>query len=194
MSAAAERDASHEASLRAVAELFGGLLLREPEAADLERLRAPELALPLEGLGIALPSPAEQDEWLEERGADYHRLFLSPDGSPLVQSLWTQGRYEGDAAVRVRQLAAAAGVSYQRGAARGAPPDHLGSLLLLWSACLDRARPVAAAIARDHLEWSARALARVTAEDGFYGALARGTRTLVAALVERERAETAPPD
>ncbi len=193
MSAGAERVAAHEASLRAVAELFGGLLLREPQAADLERLRAPGLSAPLQGLGLALPSPAEQDAWLEERGADYHRLFLSPEGSPLVQSLWTQGRYEGDAAVRVRQLAAAAGVSYQRGAARGAPVDHLGSLLLLWSAALEDAPAVAATIARDHLEWSARALARVAAEDGFYGALARGARALALALVERERADPAPP-
>lgn len=174
------------ATLQALAELLGRLLLREVEAADLERLRAPELAAALAELGVELPEPEAERAWLEERGADYHELFLSPEAGPLVQSLWTQGRYEGDAAARVRQLAELAAVDFQREAARGAPVDHLGALLLLWAATAERAPAVAEELTREHLAWSRPALARVRSRGGFYGAVAGAA----AALVELLRSTT----
>ncbi len=169
-------------ALRASAELIGALLLKEVDAAGLERMREPQLAAALAEFGIELPEFESQAAWLEERGADYHDLFLRPETGPLVQSLWTQGRYEGDAAVRVRQLAKAANVEFQPEAARGAAPDHLGSLLLLWAATDERVQVVADEIANEHLEWSIAPLTNVAAAGGFYGAVAKVAAELVAAI------------
>lgn len=170
--------------LRATAELVGRLLLRELGPRELDALRDPRLAAPLAELGLELPSEDEQEAWLEERAADYHERFLRPASGPLVQSLWTQGRYEGDATVRVRALARAAGVEFQPGAARGAAPDHLGSLLLLWAATDARAPSIAGELAASHLAWSQAALERVARDGGFYGAVASLASALVTALTE----------
>jgi len=170
------------AALRASAELIGALLLREVDGESLERMREPQLAAALAEFGVELPEIAAQTEWLEERGADYHDLFLRPETGPLVQSLWTQGRYEGDAAVRVRQLAEAAGVEFQPEAARGAAPDHLGSLLLLWAATDERVQVVADEVANEHLAWSSAPLQRVESAGGFYGSLAKVAAELVEAI------------
>ncbi len=172
--------------LRAVADFLGRLLLREVDAAEISRLGRPELAPSLDGLGIELPAQEEQDAWIEERAADFHELFLRPETGPLVQSLWTEGRYEGDSAVRVRQLAEAADATFDSAAARGAAIDHLGSLLLLWSATDGRAQPVADELVAHHLTWSLTPLGHVSSKGGFYGAIARATVQLVATLTERE--------
>ena len=156
--------------------------MRELDAAQLELLRAPQLARALADCGIELPQPAHAATWLEDRAADYHDLFLRPEMGPLVQSLWMQGRYEGDATVRVRQLAQLAAVEFQPEAARGAAPDHLGSLLLLWAATDERAPSVAAEIVSAHLSWAQRPLHRIAAAGGFYGALATVTTQLLDAL------------
>jgi len=173
---------SERAALRAVSELMGQLLLREMDAADLERLREPTLAAALSELGITLPTQARQEAWIEERGVDYHDLFLRPEIGPLVQSLWTQGRYEGDSTVRVRKLAEVARVEFQRSAARGAAPDHLGSLLHLWSATDGRVQDVADEIVNAHLEWAMSPLRRIESSGGFYGAVASATANLIDAL------------
>ena len=57
-----------------------------------------------------------------------------------VQSLWTEGSYEGDSAVAVSKLAQAARFDFDRGSAHGAPKDHLGSILLLWAALIRATR------------------------------------------------------
>jgi len=182
---------TERAELRAAAKLLGQLFLKEVSAGELERLREPALAAALADFGVSLPAPAHQEAWLEERGADYHDLFLRPESGPLVQSLWTQGRYEGDPAVRVRQLATFAGVEFQRSAARGAAVDHLGSLLLLWSACDGRIQAVADEIVNAHLEWATRPLRIIESAGGFYGALAAATMSLVSSL--RRSGPTAGP-
>ena len=180
MSRAIAKDERH--ALHAVAELVGRLLLREVDAGLLTRLRAPELSPMLTELGIQLPEPHEQEAWLEERAADYHELFLRPETGPLVQSLWTEGRYEGDAAVRARQLAQHAGVEFQRDAARGAAVDHLGSLLLLWRATDGEVQEVADEVASKHLDWALVPLARTASAAGFYGAVASLARRLTREL------------
>ncbi|WP_145066993.1 molecular chaperone TorD family protein [Engelhardtia mirabilis] len=153
------------------------------DSAQLERLREPPLAAALGEWGIELPPPTEQASWIEARGADYHDLFLRPETGPLVQSLWTQGRYEGDATVRVRKLAEVAGMEFQRSAARGAAVDHLGSLLLLWSATDGHAQAVADEIAAAHLEWGLAGMARIESTGGFYGAVAAAAADLVRAIL-----------
>lgn len=178
MSEAPEITASPEV-LRSLAAFLGRVLLRELESEQLDQLREGEVGAALLGLGVELPARFEQDDWLDERAAEYHELFLRPEPGPLVQSLWTQGRYEGDAAVRVRELAELADVEYQREAARGAAVDHLGSLLLLWSSTVDRSPAVADEIARAHLAWAGRPLQRIRAGGGFYGAIASATLTLL---------------
>ena len=168
---------------RAVAALLGQLLLRELDAVDLASLRNAEVGRALDDLGLSLPAPGSDDAWLEGRGVEYHDLFLRPDsGGPLVQSLWTEGRYEGEAAVRVRQLARAAGVDFQRQAARGAPVDHLGSLLLLWAAADEESPEVAAELQRAHLDWALAPLGRIEVTGGFYGGVARAASGLLRQL------------
>lgn len=99
-----------------------------------------------------------------------------------MQSLWTEGRYEGDPTVCVRQLAEFAGVEFQRAAARGAAVDHLGSLLSLWSATDGHVQAVADEIASAHLAWARAPLRRIEAAGGFYGAVAGAAGELLEAL------------
>lgn len=173
-----------EESLIAAAELLGRLLLREVEGRDLERLRDPGVSQALEQLGIALPSVSEESEWLEQRAAEYHDHFLRPDPGPLVQSLWTEGRYEGDSAVRLRQLASTAGFEYERTASRGAAIDHLGAILLLWCAAQPGNELLGNEIAAHHLKWADAPLAKIQGSGGFYGAVAASTRELLRAIAE----------
>ena len=170
--------------LRAVADLLGRLLLVELDRAELERLGQAELAPALVGLGFELPAPALQDAWLEQQAADFHELFLRPETGPLVQSLWVEGRYEGDCTVRVRKLAEASGLEFQRAAARGAAVDHLGSLLLLWSATDGCMQPIADELVAAHLSWAVAPLRQLETAGGFYGAVARATGQLLAALAD----------
>lgn len=178
-----DRNDSTRPALRATAEFLGGLLVKEVDGTQLEQLRAPALERALTEIGIELPTRANQEAWIEERGAEYHDVFLRPQTGPLVQSLWTQGRYEGDATVRIRQLAAAAAVEYQKSAARGAAVDHLGSLLLLWSKTDGDAQDVADEIVRAHLDWAIPGLRRIESLAGFYGAVASASLTLIEELV-----------
>lgn len=127
---------------------------------------------------LRLP-PGEEEAWLDERAADYHDLFLSPQGGPLVQSLWTEGRYEGTPAARIRQLAASAGLELDGEAARGAAPDHLGCILRLWCATREAQPEVAGELCEHHLSWSLRPLERIAHEGGLYGGLARITLGVV---------------
>ena len=170
--------------LQALAELLGTLLLREVGPRELAWMGEPDVASALSELGLVLPEVDEDATWIEKRGAEYHDLFLRPEAGPLVQSLWMQGRYEGDSTVRVRQLAEAAAVEFDRSAARGAPVDHLGSLLLLWAATAERSPAVAEDLTREHLGWATRPLANVEAAGGFYGGVARATRSLLGLLAE----------
>ncbi|MEO0653034.1 MAG: hypothetical protein AAFZ65_20330, partial [Planctomycetota bacterium] len=107
-----------------------------------------------------------------------------PSGTPLVQSLWAEGRYEGAAAGRVAQLARAAGFEHDAASARGALRDHLGCLLLLWARTARDAwsRPVAEELAREHLHWALGPLGRVESQGGFYGALAALGAGLIRAI------------
>ena len=169
-------------SLRACAEFLGRLLLLELDAEELRRLRVSEVTTLLSEWGLELPKPQCEDPWLEERAAEYHDLFLRPQSGPLVQSLWVQGRYEGDAAVRIRQLARSAGIEFQPAAARGAAPDHLGSLLVLWAQTEESAPAVATEIKRHHLDWARLPLGSNSAQGGFYGTIAGATLALVEEL------------
>ncbi len=175
-------------ALAGVARLFGDLLLRELDADRLERLREPELAAQLLSLGVVVPPAASQDDpdELDRLAAGFHSAFLAPDrgGAPLVASLWTEGRYEGTAAARIRALAEAAAVEFDRDMARGAPIDHLGVLLLLWAQTIERAPSVADEIATQHLAWSEAPLNRLAAAGAtsFYPSLAGAAAAFVRTL------------
>ncbi|MCA8950791.1 MAG: molecular chaperone TorD family protein, partial [Planctomycetes bacterium] len=148
------------------ARLFGRLLLAELDAATLDELRAPAIATALAEIGIELPAP----EALDTVAAEYFEHVLHPRGqAPLVQSLWHGGSYEGEAAVAVRRVAAAAGVELGPGA-RGAPPDHAGCLLVLWAELRERNAVIANDFATVHLGWLPAAIARSRAT-GFYAAV-----------------------
>lgn len=180
---------SERASLHALAEFLGRLLLCEMDGKSLEIARDPEVSA---ALGVELPSTTDQTEWLELRAAEYHDAFLRPEGGPMVQSLWTQGRYEGDAAIRVRELARFAGVEYQPSAARGAAPDHLGSLLLLWSASDGEVQSVADEIVKAHLEWAFQPLTQVESQGGFYGRVASLVTALLHGLMQAAPSDSSP--
>jgi len=166
------------ADLVPAARLFGRLLVRELDADDLSSLRQEEVAAALLDLGVTPPDPAAEPDL----AAEYCALFLHPEGAlPPVQSLWTEGRYDGDAAVRVRSIAAAAGLSPSPG---GAPPDHLGCILVLWAELVDAREDLATLLARDHLAWAATALAPAVRRGGFYGEVARAVVELTQVLAE----------
>ena len=166
-----------------VARLLGGLLLHELTVERLEELSAPELRAALSEVGIELPASADRAV-VDQLAAEFFEAFVQPQhGGPLVQSLWTEGSYEGDTTVTVRKLAEAAAVDFDRRAARGAPVDHLGSLLVLWAATRTRAPQVAERLAQDHLAWSLGPLERLATGSGFYAGVARATAGFVRAVI-----------
>jgi TorA maturation chaperone TorD len=168
-------------ALAPAARLLGRLLVRELDAATLDELAAPPVAAALAELGIAAPCSARRDE-LDELAHRWFTLFLQPAGAPpLVQSLWQEDRYEGEAAAGVRAIAAAAARELAPGA-RGAPPDHLGAILLLWGELADERPELAARLSRDHLAWAETALRGPGRDLGFYGAVARAALALLPEL------------
>lgn len=175
------------AALAHAARLFGDLLLFELDAGGLARLQAPELRAALEGLGVEVPTidvaTPEAARALEELAAAFYAALLAPTGgAPPIASLWLEGRYQGEAAARVADLAALAGIDFDGGAARSAPIDHLGCILLLWAEASARAPDIADVLASDHLAWADRPLARIAAGEGFYASLAAATRELIDTL------------
>ena len=174
------------AALAAVARLFGTLLLAEIDEAQLRRLQDPAMREALESLGLEIPTFEPGDrESLEELAADYHAAFLRPDGggAPPIGSLWIEGRYEGALAKRVRELAESAAVEFDGAVARDAPVDHLGCILMLWAATVERAPWVAEELARNHLAWASAPLTQVSdTAEGFYAGFARAVLALTREL------------
>ena len=172
---------SDEAStwqLAAAARLFGRVLLRELDAATLAELRDPDVADALSALEVAVP----HDDELPSLGQRYFELFLHPEAAlPPVQSLWRNGQYDCDPAAGVRRIAEAANLELTD-RARGAAPDHLGCVLLLWAE-LHEARPeLARLLVEHHLPWAELALQHTLADRGFYGAACRAILSFVREL------------
>lgn len=153
----------------ALARFFGSLLVFELDGERLVELRAPDVAPALSALGIDAPE-ASTPAAIDELAAEFHELILRPaEGGPLVQSLWTSGSYQGDAAVKAKQLADVAALEFDDEAARGAQPDHLGTLLLLWAETRVFAPEVAARVEQEHFRWALTPLAQLARGGGFYG-------------------------
>lgn len=172
-------DVAPDADLAPVARLLGRLLVREIDEETVAELQQPDVREALAGIGIGVPQAADR----EALATGYFERFLHPAaGLPPVQSLWQGGQYDGDPAVAVRAIAAAAGRELAPGA-RGAAPDHLGCILLLWADLAEIRPELAARLQRDHLAWAVRALAPVQAAGGFYGAVAAAAVELVHELL-----------
>ena len=175
--------------LTAAARLFGRLLLRELDAATLEELRQDDVRLALAELDVAVPGDAE----VPALGQRFFELFLHPDGAlPPVQSLWHNGQYDGDPAAGVRRVAEAANLSMTDNA-RGAAPDHLGCVLLLWAELREPRPELAALLVQHHLAWAELALQHTLADDGFYGAACRATLMFVRGLRTSSDRAPSPP-
>lgn len=175
-------------ALAETARLFSGLLLFELDEKRLAMLGGEGMREALADLGVAVPRLAPpgpaREEQLAELGAQFYAALLAPTGrgAPPVASLWQEGRYEGAIVRTITDLAGMAGFDFDAGAARSAPIDHLGSLLLLWAEASERAPAVADVLAAEHLTWSIRPLDRITELGGLYGSLAAATRELVLTL------------
>lgn len=169
------------AEFGAVARLFGRLLLFEIDERMRSELTQPEVAAALLELGI--DTDVLHDADLDQLAAEFLETFVQPEhGGPLVQSLWTEGSYEGDSAVAIRKLAEVGAVEFDRAAARGASHDHLGSILWLWAELRLETPELAAHLADHHLAWAGPPLRRIAGGEGFYanlaGALLRFLRDL----------------
>lgn len=164
--------------LTAAARLFGRLLVRELDAATLQELQAPDIQQALASLGVTLPDASQ----LPELAHQYFGLFLHPEGAlPPVQSLWRDGQYDGNHAVGVRKIAAAANLELATGA-RSAAPDHIGCILLLWAEVEGERPELANLLTSHHLAWAELALQHASNDEGFYGAVSRATIALVREL------------
>lgn len=172
-------------SLAAVARLFGDLLLAELDAGRLARLQHPDTRAALAEVGVEVPDvdPADADA-LDDLASEYHAAFLRPEGggAPPIGSLWIEGRYEGALAARIRELGKSAALDFEGSVARDAPVDHLGCVLHLWAASVERAPWVADEIAGEHLAWVDAPLGRVVELEGFYGGVAAALREFVGEL------------
>ena len=166
---------NEKSELRLVARLLGRLLVREIDDSLAKQLSTAAITEAFRELGMnlsTLSAGVSERAELDELAAEYFDVIIHPkDHAPLVQSLFETGRYEADAAASVRKIAAAAGLELDFDLARGAPPDHLGVQLLLWSELAERSS-AAAEFAERHLAWAIRPLRLTAARGGFYGELA----------------------
>lgn len=157
--------------LAAVGDLLARLLLFELDREEIVRLRQPERAAALAAVGLALPE-GEPETLAEGLAADYFDRFIGgPRGRPLVLSLWEEGRYDAAAAAELRRLTEELGFEFSADSARGAPPDHLGSILLLHGELLRRGFPELSAFRRRFLAWAPAALGSSGRGPGFYDKL-----------------------
>jgi len=169
------------AVLRALADLCGRLLLREPTAADLELLQRSDVRAALEDLGVDVPE-GPPGVVLEDLARQYQECFPAEGPEPPpVASLWRGPHAGGDSAAAARSAELAAGISLDRGAA---PADHLGHLLRLWARADESAPLVADLLRADHLAWGIDALQSHALGDGagFYPSVARATIAVLADL------------
>ncbi len=175
-------------ALAASARLLGFLLQCELSPGVVRTLAGVREALA--ELGMMLPEPTDEAA-LEELAAAYFAAFVDPErGPPPVQSVVSGGGYEGPPAAAIRALATQLGLDRDTAAARGAPPDHLGSELELWAEIAERMPAQAPAFAAAHLAW-ARPWLRRAAGEGFYGRLCAATLGLVEAVCGDPAAQNA---
>ena len=180
----------HLDDLTAAARLFARLLVRELDGATLTELQRPDVIDALRELGIELPASEE----LAALAHRYFELFLHPDGSlPPVQSLWRDGQYGGDAAAGVRKIADASGLELAVGA-RGAAPDHLGCILMLWAELVCERPELAELLVTHHLAWAPGALRHAAQQPDFYGAVCRAIIALVRDLTRAHTHSHDPQD
>ena len=181
--------------LMGAARLFGDLLLAELTPESLRALQEPEALAALTALGVAVPEEVDPPlELFDELAAEYHAALLAPTGggAPPVASLWIEGRFEGQIVSRLRTLAESAALNFGSEAARGAPVDHLGVLLHLWAACVDRAPWVSNEIGAEHLAWCDAPLRQMSQRGAgqgggaFYASVARAVMELVSVLQTTE--------
>lgn len=188
-----DRELEDREALAGTARLLGELWLRELDRVRWEELSRPDLREALEEVGIELPADPSEATF-GDLAAEYFEVVVQPkEGGPLVQSLWSGGTFEGEPAVALRKLAKDLDFGFDRGASRGAPVDHLGSILWLWSEVALDAPAVAMHLERTHLAWAEAPLARLRGGTGFYAGLAGASADFLAtllALPEREAAGT----
>ena len=157
-------------NLRASAELLSTLLLREVEPTLILELEESGARDQLQRMGLVIPE-ANDHAAHEGLAAEYFESFVKPiEMAPLIQSLVEDGAFEGRAARSMREIATSAGLEFDPKAARGAPADHLGSQIAMWTA-IDRRDPATAReFASRHLSWALPELER-RRDDSFYGRL-----------------------
>ena len=178
---------------RATAELFGRLLLIEVDGDMIRELERTGALAELRALGLSLPA-ADDDQAREELAADHYEALVRPtEEPPPIQSLVEEGVYEGRAAAGMRAVARAAGLDFDADAARGAPVDHLGVQLLLWSELAGRDAAAAAEFARRHLAWAPPHLRRTEA-DGFHAHLKHRTADLIQEILNTSVRQAAGED
>lgn len=194
MTSDSERDSEELAAMTHMAQLFGDLLLFEIDRQMAKQLTTGPVAQMMKELGLRLPPGLANDNRARnELSADFHEAMLQPQTGesglvgPLVQSLYTEGSYEGQAKRDVLALAEAANFTFDDERSRQMPPDHLGCLLLFWA----EARPISAelgqALEQRHFPWALEPLARLEATgDGFYPRLAGVVRRFLATLLGEE--------
>ena len=160
--------------------LFGRLLIRELDAATWARLRTDDVRVALADLGVDVPRGNGTDDVLDRLAAEYFDCFLQPkDDLPLVQSIYEEDSYDGDAARGTREVAQAAGVELDAELARHAPPDQIGVQLSLWAELAGRDADAAREFARRHLTWAIPRLERRRRHAGFYGPVCAAAAQLI---------------
>lgn len=161
-------------SLRETGRLLSHLYLHELTPNVVEELKSIGGLAALSDLGIHLPN-ADDEPAFEELATEYFETLVNPkEFPPPIQSIVATGTYEGDAARSMREIAKAAGVTFDPKLAGGAPVDHLGSQLSLWVEVAGRDQEAAAFLAKHHLGW-AKPLLRHQKSERFYGHLAQVT-------------------
>jgi len=184
---------TESAELATTGALLGLLWLREVDAELLDSIATPELRAELATLGLELPASGDVAA-LDEFAAAYFAAIIHPeDRPPPVHSLIVEGKFEGVASKGIRQIADALGADFDRTASRGAPVDHLGAELTLWSELEERSPASAPAFAQEFLGW-APAWCRQHAPNipGFYGRLFGLTAEFIDVILDGDRAEPQP--
>jgi TorA maturation chaperone TorD len=113
-----------------VYHLLARLWIQELDTELLEALRNGGLGRAYHAAGGIPPATPDASQTLDDLQIDYCRLFIGPQGHhPPVQSIWQEGRFEGNAAVALGRIVD--GLDIDTPCDASLPHDHIGNILAL---------------------------------------------------------------
>jgi TorA maturation chaperone TorD len=185
--------------LSAALTFLSRIWVREIDLATLESLNEPAMLAAFTELGASIPNKIDE-ETVEELAVDYCQLLIGPKNHiPPVQSIWSQQRFQGNAAASMIRyfellpdynppIGSPDGVAANNGMLDhfGVQIDFLGSLLIS-DQVEDVTNQLVQQFFSDHIKWSLPVIRKIQNQAGtdFYHGMAKNTLEMLNTFEEK---------